>query len=151
MPIPRRLRSLPSHELPGAVLLFVAATPRSRLLGLMGLRELSRDHALLLPRCRSVHTIGMRFGLDLIWVDAAGRVIGADGAVAPGRVRGCRCARAVVEARAGAGERVASALSAASGEGGLLLALARRSRATGGLLDQAGAERGVAAELTELR
>jgi len=53
--------------------------------------------ALLLPRCRSVHTFGMRFGLDLVWLDAAGEVVRVDRGVPPCRVRSCRGARAVLE------------------------------------------------------
>ena len=55
-------------------------------------------HALLLPRCRSVHTFGMRFPLDLIWLDRDGRVLRVDEAVPPWRVRSCRGAAAVLEA-----------------------------------------------------
>ena len=151
MSTPRRLDRLPSLELPGGVRLTSAATSRSRLLGLMGLRALDRDEALLLPRCKSIHTFGMRFALDLVWLDAAGRVLRRDAAVAPGRVRCCPRAHAVVEAPAGSGGRVAAALAAASGERRLLVGLAGRSRAARGLLDEARAERGRAAELPELR
>jgi uncharacterized protein len=52
---------------------------------------------LLLPRTRSVHTFGMRFALDLHWLDAAGAVVRVDRAVPPRRLRTCRCARAVLE------------------------------------------------------
>ena len=128
-----------------------AATPRSRLLGLMGLETLDPGHALLLPRCRSVHTFGMRFALDLIWLDSGGRVLRTDAGVAPGRLRSCRRAHGVVEARAGSGERLAAALAAASGEGRLVVGLAGRRRAAGGLLDQGGAERRGSPQLTELR
>ena len=110
----RRLDRLPSCELPGGVRLAVAATRRTRLLGLMGLRDLDRRQALLLPRCRSVHTFGMRFSLDLVWLDASGRVLRQDACVPPGRLRACRAAGAVVEVSAGAGARVATALAALS-------------------------------------
>jgi uncharacterized protein len=66
-----------------------------RLVGLIGRRE--RDMALLLPRCRSVHTFGMRFPLDLMWLDGAGAVVRIDRAVPPWRVRSCRAARSVLE------------------------------------------------------
>ena len=56
-----------------------------------------RDVALLLPRCRSVHTFGMRFALDLVWLDGAGRVVRIDRGVRPWRVRSCRAARCVLE------------------------------------------------------
>ena len=128
MPAARRLPRLPFHDLPGGLRVAVADSPRARLAGLMGLRALDRDHALLIPRCRSVHTFAMRFPIDLIWLDAAGRVLRRDAAVAPGRLRGCRRAYAVVEAPAGSGHRVATALAAASGEGRLVVGLAGAAR-----------------------
>jgi hypothetical protein len=75
----------------------VARSLRARLLGL-ALRRRPPAHALLLPRCRSVHTFGMRFPLDLIWLDRDGRVLRVDEAVPPWRVRSCRHAAAVLEA-----------------------------------------------------
>jgi uncharacterized protein len=54
-----------------------------------------------IPGCRSVHTFGMRYALDLIWIDADRRVVRIDRDVAPRRFRGCRKARAVVEVQAG--------------------------------------------------
>jgi len=77
--------------------ILVARSPLARLLGL-ALRRRPPVHALLLPRCRSVHTFGMRFPLDLIWLDRNGRVLRADEAVPPWRVRSCRDAAAVLEA-----------------------------------------------------
>jgi uncharacterized membrane protein (UPF0127 family) len=83
----------------------VARSPWSRLLGL-ALRRPPPDTALLLPRCRSVHTFGMRFALDLVWLDAAGRVLAIDANVPPCRVRTCRRAAAVVEVAAGNSGRI---------------------------------------------
>ena len=77
--------------------ILVARSPLRRLLGL-ALRRRPPAHALLLPRCRSVHTFGMRFPLDLIWLDRDGRVLRVDEAVPPWRVRSCRGAAAVLEA-----------------------------------------------------
>jgi hypothetical protein len=98
--MPPRLRRLPRAELPAPLARLdvrLARTHLARLLGLAGLRALSPGAGLLLPRTRSVHTFGMRFALDLIWLDGEGRVIRIDRGVPPGRVRGCRAARAVVE------------------------------------------------------
>jgi len=75
----------------------VAATHRARLLGLAGLRRLPQDAALLLPSTRAVHTFGMRFSIDLVWIDERGRLVRRDVAVSPRRLRHCRRARAVVE------------------------------------------------------
>jgi uncharacterized protein len=74
----------------------VARGFRQRLVGLAWSRS-PRVVALLLPRCRSVHTFGMRFALDLYWLDAAGEIVRVDLGVPPRRVRRCRAARAVVE------------------------------------------------------
>src|SRR5437763_14836890 len=74
----------------------VARGFRERLVGLAWSRS-PRAEALLLPRCRSVHTFGMRFALDLVWLDASGQVVRVDRAVPPRRVRSCRAARSVVE------------------------------------------------------
>jgi uncharacterized membrane protein (UPF0127 family) len=75
----------------------VARGPR-RLTGLVGRRTLPAGVALEIPRCRSVHTCGMRFALDLAWLDGKRRVVRIDRAVPPWRVRWCRQARSVLEA-----------------------------------------------------
>jgi uncharacterized membrane protein (UPF0127 family) len=74
----------------------IADSPLKRLRGLLGHREPPR-FALLLPRTRSVHTFGMRFPLDLHWLDAEGRTVRVDERVPPNRVRSCRAARAILE------------------------------------------------------
>lgn len=71
---PRRFRRLPtaqvaSHRVP------VAVTLLSRLLGLAMLRPERAGEGLLIPRCRSVHTFGMRFPLDVTFLDERGGVI----------------------------------------------------------------------------
>lgn len=75
---------------------------------------LGTGHALLIPGCRSVHTAGMRFALDLVWLDRAGAVVRVDEAVAPRRLRTCLRARAVVETHAGRGQDFARALGEAA-------------------------------------
>jgi uncharacterized membrane protein (UPF0127 family) len=74
-----------------------------RLVGLALRRD--RGIALHLPRCRSVHTFGMRFPLDLVWLDGAGQVVRVDRNVPPCRVRSCRRARSVLEITASRGTR----------------------------------------------
>ncbi len=75
----------------------VALTLCARTLGLALLDRPRVGAALLIPRCRSVHTFGMRFALDLLWLDERGRVIRVDRAVAPRRLRRCHNASAVLE------------------------------------------------------
>ncbi len=74
----------------------VAATWRSRLLGLALLRPGAAD-GLLIPGCRSVHTIGMRFPLDLHFLDADGTTVSRQCAVPPGRFVREPGARSVLE------------------------------------------------------
>jgi uncharacterized membrane protein (UPF0127 family) len=87
-------------------------TPYSHLAGLERLDALPSGHARLVERCRSVHTLGMRFALDLLWLDGSGTLVRLDQAVVPLRVRTCLPARAVIEAAAGDGESFAAALAA---------------------------------------
>jgi uncharacterized membrane protein (UPF0127 family) len=47
---------------------WVAESLAARLAGLAWLRHWPDSHALLLPCCRSVHTVGMRFPIDVAFV-----------------------------------------------------------------------------------
>ena len=81
----------------------VAASWRSRSRGLLGRDRL--EGALLLPRTRSVHTVGMRFPIDVAFCDRD-MVVLRTVTVRPNRVtRPSVRARYVVEAEAGAFER----------------------------------------------
>lgn len=83
----------------------------------IGLAHLDREDAgpgLLIPRCRCVHTFGMRFALDLVFLDSAGRPIRFAQAVPSRRVVGERGAEAVLELPAGPAERCLPGTSRAS-------------------------------------
>jgi uncharacterized membrane protein (UPF0127 family) len=95
-PEPIRFRGLDraallGHEVP------VANTHRSRVLGLALLARERAGSGLLIPRCRSVHTFGMRFPLDVLFLDAADQVIESRRGVPPARVIRCPGATAVLE------------------------------------------------------
>jgi uncharacterized membrane protein (UPF0127 family) len=112
--MPRRLRRLPMLPVRvDGIEIRIAATVRARLLGLAWLRA-RPSCGLLLPRTRSVHTFGMRFALDLVWLDARGRAVRVDTAVPPRRVRSCGAARAVLELPAAAAQRSSRAVAYAS-------------------------------------
>jgi uncharacterized membrane protein (UPF0127 family) len=82
----------------------VAETRLARLRGL-ALRRRSRAGAgLTIPRCRSVHTFGMLFRLDIYFLDQDGRVIREALGVRPCRVISCRAAVAVLEIPSNRGE-----------------------------------------------
>jgi uncharacterized membrane protein (UPF0127 family) len=105
----RRLDPLPAIVLPGGLTVHVAAGPFARLRGLAGLDELPGEHGLLLPRTRSVHTLGMRFALDLVWLARDGSVVAVEGDVGPRRHAMARSARSVVEVLSGWGPRFVQA------------------------------------------
>lgn len=66
----------------------VARDPFSRLLGLALLDRHRAPRGLLIPRCRSVHTFGMRFPLDLLFLGPDSEPLIAVREVEPGhRVR----------------------------------------------------------------
>jgi len=75
----------------------VATGFRSRLLGLSWRARENAGPGLLIPRCASVHTFGMRFALDLYFLDEDGRVIEVRRRVPPRRIVWCRGASAVLE------------------------------------------------------
>jgi uncharacterized protein len=91
----------------------VARGFRERLIGLAW-SDSPRSLALLLPRCRSVHTFGMRFPLDLYWLDAEGQIVRVDLLVPPWRVVRCRQARSVVEVPSRVSPRGAAAAATAT-------------------------------------
>jgi len=80
---------------------------RARLLGLASLNREEAGGGLLIPRCSSVHTFGMRFSLDLYFLDREGAVVLTRLAVVPRRLAFCRRASAVLELPAGVGGEIA--------------------------------------------
>jgi uncharacterized protein len=99
--IPGRLRRCPRITVLGWHLP-VATSRRTRLLGLAGLPRERAGPGLLIPRCRSIHTFGMRFPIDVLFLDRADNVIETYVAVGPRRVVRRRAAAAVVELPAAA-------------------------------------------------
>ena len=74
-----------------------------RACGLLGRRELPAGHGLLLQPCSAIHTLGMRFALDVVFLDAQGRVLRQYHQVPPHRllIRGGPGAVAALELPAG--------------------------------------------------
>jgi uncharacterized membrane protein (UPF0127 family) len=53
----------------------VADTQLARLRGLLGRRELKSDHGLWLVPCQGIHTIGLVFPIDVVYLDVDHRVV----------------------------------------------------------------------------
>ncbi|HRD99919.1 MAG TPA: DUF192 domain-containing protein [Ilumatobacteraceae bacterium] len=81
----------------------IADSPRQRSKGLLG-RD-SIDGALIIPRCRWVHTVGMRFDIDVAYVDATNVVVKTETVRRHRVAMPVPKAQMVIEAAAGAFER----------------------------------------------
>jgi uncharacterized protein len=95
-----RFDDLPRRELGGSYVP-VAVGRRVRLLGLALLDRADAGPGLLLPRCSSVHTFGMKFTLDVYFLADDDTVLDRRRAVPPRRFVACRRAAAVLEIPAG--------------------------------------------------
>jgi hypothetical protein len=88
----------------------IPETHVERTRGLLGRTELDPAHALVLPRCSSVHTIGMRFPIDVVAFDAAWAPVDIR-TLPPGRVSWPRRrVRNVIETAAGRGGAFSASL-----------------------------------------
>jgi uncharacterized protein len=85
---------------------FKASSLVARLFGLLGRRALAEGEALWLTPCNSVHTLGMSYPIDVVYLDKSDRVIGIRHALAPRRVSAARRARSVLELPARSAERL---------------------------------------------
>ena len=74
-----------------------------RMRGLLGRASLGDDTAMVIRRCGEVHTLFMKFAIDLVFVDKANRIVRIVPNVRPGRfcVWGGWHAAHVVESEAG--------------------------------------------------
>ena len=97
---PRRFRSLPRRAVVGNQVP-VAVGVRARLLGLALLDREAAGPGLLIPRCASVHTFGMRFALDVWFLGSDDEVLDIRRAVPSRRFVAHRGAVAVLELPAG--------------------------------------------------
>ena len=83
-----------------------ASTGWERMRGLIGRPRLTADQGFLIEPCRMVHTIGMRYPIDLAFLDAAGRVRKVVSALPPGRISGSLAATATMEFAPGTLHRI---------------------------------------------
>jgi uncharacterized membrane protein (UPF0127 family) len=106
----RRLRRLPVVTALGLEVR-LAHGPRVRLLGLAHLDREEAGRGLLIPRCASVHTFGMRFALDLYFLGERGEVIAVRRGVPTRRLAFCWQAKAVLELPARKGGEIVAVSS----------------------------------------
>ena len=63
----------------------IARSPLSRLVGLLSRNRLEPGEGLLITRCRAVHMFGMRFAIDVLFLNAHGEVVSLYERLAPMR------------------------------------------------------------------
>jgi len=80
-----------------ATRLEVAGKSESRRKGLLGRLQLSRGEGLWILPCEAVHTFGMQFPIDLVYLDRKNRVKKLRRAVLPRRLSACLAAHSVLE------------------------------------------------------
>jgi uncharacterized protein len=100
----RRKRQLVLQRTGDVILesLDVAENFRGRFRGLMGIKDLRSSEGLALIPCNSVHSFFMKFPIDVLFLDAQGRVLRCTEAMKPWRIGSIvPGARAVIEAKSG--------------------------------------------------
>ena len=98
-----RLGRLPARQVGPNAIVLEARGFSPRLLGLAFIRarELPSGHALLLRRCSSIHTFGMRFPIDVAFADGEGTVLRVIRDVSTRQITRCPAAAFALEAKAG--------------------------------------------------
>jgi len=104
----------------------IAGNAWQRLRGLLGHPAPPCGSGLWILRCRAVHTCGMRYPVDVAFLDCRGRVLRV-ARLAPWRAAWCRHADSVVELRAGC------LVAGAQGREWIESAVSRAMRAAGGV------------------
>jgi uncharacterized protein len=81
----------------------LVSTLFSRMRGLLGRQSLGPDTAMIIDPCSSIHTLGMRFAIDVLFLDSKNEITAIKKNVKPGRVwvSGGWHVRRVIESEAG--------------------------------------------------
>ena len=79
----------------------LAMTRSARRKGLLGRDSLGPHEGMLISPCFSVHTVAMRFPIDVVFVDSDGRTVRMVHGLAPWRMAASLRARSVIELAAG--------------------------------------------------
>lgn len=74
--------------------------------GLLGREALAEEQGLLIDPCNSVHTFGMRYAIDLVYITRDGSVAKIIRSLGPRRLSFCWRAGAVLELLSGAADRL---------------------------------------------
>ena len=99
---PNRLRIMNvSRQVELASSVQIADSGSKRRRGLLGRKTLSEGEGLWIVPCEAVHTFGMQFPIDLVYLDRNLRVRSVRHHVVPGRLSACFTAHSVLELASG--------------------------------------------------
>jgi uncharacterized membrane protein (UPF0127 family) len=80
----------------------VAGSGAKRTKGLLGRKGLAPGEGMWIVPCEAVHTFGMQFPIDLVYIDRKYRVKKVKNAVSPWRISACFTAHSILELPVGA-------------------------------------------------
>jgi uncharacterized protein len=80
----------------------LAQSPLKRMKGLLGKKGLALDEAIILRPASSIHTVFMRFAIDVIYVDRDNKVVKVVRDLVPYRFSAAKGAKTVIEMMTGA-------------------------------------------------
>lgn len=84
----------------------LAVNPLERMRGLLGRPPINAGQAMVLTRCGAVHTCGMGYPIDVLFLDKGWRVVAVRHRVAPWRMAHCLRASTTVEIAAGEAQKL---------------------------------------------
>jgi uncharacterized membrane protein (UPF0127 family) len=99
LPLPMPTETVLRDQTSGAILvphLTIAQTFFAQLRGLLGRKDLPLGEGLLITPCRAIHTCFMRFTIDAVFIDRAGKIVKICSQVKPWRLAAAN-AYAVIE------------------------------------------------------
>ena len=88
----------------------VAFESAARKRGLLGRASLDPGHALIIAPCSAVHTFGMQFAIDVVFVAKDGQILKITREMERGRITASLRAFATIEVRAGSVEKIGVAV-----------------------------------------
>ena len=77
-----------------------------RMRGLLGRETLDDDSAIVITPCNLIHTFGMKFNIDVVFLDKNRRIVNYRRDVPNNRVHGCFTAKHTMELAAGSVDRL---------------------------------------------
>ena len=80
----------------------MASAPWTRMKGLLGKKSLPADEAIILKPASSIHTLFMRFALDIIYLDREERIVKLVPNLVPYRFSSAKGAHSTIEMASGA-------------------------------------------------